>query len=68
MNNPKEYWDISLASFGAVVHFGLQAIWPVDLQGWINIGVGASVILLALIRAYFWIKHDGYPAKRKKKL
>lgn len=59
----KPIWDTLIAIGGAIGIF-LQSALAVEIQMWAQILGGFGLGIFTLVRAYYWIKNDGYEDKK----
>jgi len=57
--NGKPIWDTLVVAVGSVGIF-LQSALAIEIQTWAQIFGGFGIGIFALVRVYYWIKHDGY--------
>lgn len=62
-NHGKPIWDQLIAYIGGGAYLVMQTATSVELETWINIGVGIALMIFIGIRSYYWVKHDGYEDK-----
>lgn len=61
--NGKPIWDTIVAIGGASAIF-LQSTMAIEIQVWAQVFGGFGLGIFTLVRAYYWVKHNGYEDER----
>jgi len=61
--NGKPIWD-SLVAIGGLIGFFLQSTLAIEVMTWLQAFMFLGLGIFGLIRAYYWLRNDGYEEER----